>query len=104
MGLGEPGAAPEIGYWTHPDARGRGLMTTATRLVLRHAVVDVEDGGLGLPRVTLRAAAGNAPSNAVAVAAGLTRTGVARCAERLRDGTVTDMVLYDVLAGEVDPG
>jgi RimJ/RimL family protein N-acetyltransferase len=77
-------------------------MTKATRLVLRHAVLDVVEGGLGLPRVTLRAAAGNAASNAVAVGAGLTRTGVARCAERLRDGTLTDMVLYDALAHEVD--
>jgi len=101
MNLVEAGAAPEIGYWTHPDARRRGLMTTATRLVLRHAVLDVEEGGLGLPRVTLRAAAANAASNAVAVGAGLTRTGISRCAERLRDGTLTDMVLYDALATEV---
>jgi [ribosomal protein S5]-alanine N-acetyltransferase len=101
MGLGSPATSPEIGYWTHPDARGRGLMTEATRLVLRHAVVDVEDGGLGLPRVTLRAAVTNAASNAVAVAAGMTRVGVARSAERLRDGRRIDMVLYDALADEV---
>ena len=101
MNLGEAGVAPEIGYWAHPDARRRGVMTTATRLVLRHAVMDVEEGGLGLPRVTLRAAAANAASNAVAVGAGLTRTGVARGAEQLRDGTRTDMVLYDALATEV---
>jgi ribosomal-protein-alanine N-acetyltransferase len=101
MNLGEAGVAPEIGYWTHPDARRRGLMTTATRLVLRHAVLDVEEGGLGLPRVTLRAATANAASNAVAVGAGLTRTGIARSGERLRDGTLTDMVLYDALATEV---
>lgn len=101
MNLGGAGAAPEVGYWTHPDARRRGLMTEATRLVLRHAAVDVEDGGLGLPRVTLRAAVDNAASNAVAVGAGLTRIGVARCAERLRDGTLADMALYDALAAEI---
>jgi len=102
MGLAGEAPAPEIGYWTHPDARGRGVMTEATRLVLRHAAVDLEEGGLGLPRVSLRAAAGNAASNAVAVAAGMTRTGLARGAERLRDGRVVDFVLYDVLASEVE--
>jgi len=102
MGLSEGGSAPEIGYWMHPDARGRGLMAQAARLVLRHAVIDVEEGGLGLPRVTLRAATGNAASNAVAVAAGMTRTGLARRGERLRDGTLVDFVLYDALADEVD--
>ena len=42
----EPDAA-EVGYWSHPSARGRGLMTEATRLVARHAVVPQEDGGSG---------------------------------------------------------
>jgi RimJ/RimL family protein N-acetyltransferase len=102
MGLGAVGSSPEIGYWAHPDARGRGLITEATALVLRHAVVDVEEGGLGLPRVTLQAAAANAASNAVAARVGLTRIGVARSAGRLRDGTLADMVLYDALASEVD--
>jgi RimJ/RimL family protein N-acetyltransferase len=76
-------------------------MTEATRLVLRHAMLDLEDGGLGLPRVTLRAATQNAASNAVAVRAGFTKIGVARRAERLRDGTFVDVVLYDALANEV---
>ena len=30
----------EVGYWTHPDARGRGVMTAAVGLVLEHAVRD----------------------------------------------------------------
>lgn len=101
MHLSGAGAAPEIGYWAHPDARGRGVMTEALRLAVRHAVVDVEEGGLGLPRVMLRAAAANVASVTVATRAGMTRTGVARCAERLRDGTDQDLVLFDVLAHEV---
>lgn len=101
MNLAGPDTNPEIGYWTHPGARGRGVMTEALRRVVRHAVLPVDDGGLGLARVTLRAAAGNGASNAVAVAAGMTRVGVARRAETLRDGTVDDFVLYDVLVGEV---
>ncbi len=101
MGLAGPDDSAEIGYWTHPDARGRGVMTEAARLAVRHAVIPAADGGLGLPRVTLRAASGNAASQAVARAAGMTRVGVARAAERLRDGTVMDFELYDVLADEV---
>ncbi len=101
MGLAGPDAAAEIGFWTHPDARGRGVMTAATRQAVRHAVVPVGDGGLGMSRVTLRAASRNAASNVVAQAAGMQRVGLARGAERLRDGSVDDFVLYDVLAAEV---
>src|SRR5439155_1154201 len=32
----------ELGYWTHPDARGRGVITRAARLAVRHAFVDEE--------------------------------------------------------------
>ncbi len=101
FGLAGPDPAPEVGYWTHPAERGRGVMTEAVRMVVRHAVIPAQDGGLGLARVTVRAASGNTASNAVAVAAGFTRTGVLRQGERLRDGTVDDFVLYDVLAAEV---
>ena len=76
-------------------------MTEATRLVLRHAVLPATDGGLGLRRVCLRAAAANAASIAVADAAGMTRFGTARAAEQLRDGSVEDLALFDILAAEV---
>ena len=49
----------EIAYWAHPDARGRGVITEATRLVVRHCFVPVEDGGLGMARLTINAAVGN---------------------------------------------
>lgn len=101
VALGGTDSSAEVGYWTHPDARGRGLMSEATRMAVRHAVIPAPDGGLGLSRVMLRAASGNAASNAVARAAGMTHVGVARAAERLRDGTVMDFQLYDVLAAEV---
>ena len=63
MRLDAPLSEAEIGYWAHPAARGRGVMTEATRLVARHTLLPYEDGGLGHHRVSLRAAAGNAASN-----------------------------------------
>ena len=63
----------EIGYWTHPDVRGRGVMTTAVGLVLEHAF-EV----LGLQRVKAYVATGNAASRHVLEASGLTEQGVER--------------------------
>ena len=84
----------EIGYWTHPDARGRGVMTTAVALVLRHAF-EV----LGLQRVKAYAAVGNTGSRHVLEASGLTEHGLERLGTVLADGRA-DCVLYDVLRGE----
>ncbi|MDN5853157.1 MAG: GNAT family N-acetyltransferase [Actinomycetia bacterium] len=88
----------EIGYWMHPDARGRGVMTEATRLVMRHALTPVEEGGLGRRRLKLNAAAGNVASNAIALTAGFTHVGTLRDAELLGDGTYADLNAYDLLA------
>jgi RimJ/RimL family protein N-acetyltransferase len=91
----------EVGYWCHPDARGRGVMTGAVRLVSRHALTPTRAGGLGLERLLLRVARGNIASRRVAQKAGYTEVGVDRAAERLRDGTAVDFLRYDLLASEV---
>jgi RimJ/RimL family protein N-acetyltransferase len=101
--LNGPHPTPEIGYWAHPDARGRGAITAAVRLVVRHTVIDVADGGLGQPAVILHAAAGNAASNRVAVRAGMSPVGPIRNIDRARDGSVSDLMLYDILAEECPP-
>lgn len=90
----------EIGYWAHPDARGRGMTTEAVRLLLRHMFVDVEDGGLGTRRAYVRAAAGNAASQRVATTNGFTECGRERQAMLKRDGSTQDMVTFDLLADE----
>lgn len=102
MGVGRGGRSAEIGYWTHPDARGTGVMPTAVGLVARHAMLSTEDGGLGLARVFLRVAARNTASVRVAQKAGFTECGVDRKAEQLRDGSVQDFRRFDLLVDEME--
>ena len=84
----------EIGYWTHPAARGQGVMTEAVRAVVRHAF---DPAGLDRARLVLYAAAGNPPSNAVAVASGFRLFGTQTAAEPLGDGSVDDLNGYELL-------
>ena len=90
----------ELGYWTHPAARGRRMTTAGVQLVARYAVLGHDRGGFGLTRVVIRVAEGNIASHRVALGAGFHLSGRDRGAELLRDGTAQDLVRYDVLAGE----
>jgi ribosomal-protein-alanine N-acetyltransferase len=88
-GLGGYARRVEIGYWTHPDARGRGVTAEAVRLVTAHLeTADLADS------ILIRCAARNAASRHVAVAAGYRKVGMLRASEPLRDGTLADLVLY----------
>lgn len=91
----------EIGYWTHPEARRRGVMTEACALAVRHAFVPREDGGLGLRRLRALAAEGNTASEHVLRAAGFVETGRLRQEHRMRDGSFVDMRHFDLLASEL---
>lgn len=101
FGPGPGSRTAEVGYWMHPAERGRGVMTAALLLVARHALLPEDVGGLGRSRLVLRAAAGNGASQRVAEHAGFRRTGVDRAAELLADGTVDDLVRYDLLPDEL---
>ncbi len=90
----------EIGYWAHPDARGRGVVSEAVGIVVRHAFTRTDEGGLGLDRVFLKAATTNPASQQVARSNGFTEFGRERCSERLGDGSLVDMVLFDLLREE----
>lgn len=93
----------ELGYWVHPDARGRGVATEAVRLAARHALLAREDGGLGLARVLVRTAEDNLGSQRAARRAGFRPAGRDRAAELLADGTVHDGLRFDLLAAELEP-
>jgi RimJ/RimL family protein N-acetyltransferase len=84
----------EIGYWAHPDARGRGVVTRAMSRVIDHAFED-----LGVRRVSAGAAVDNAASRHVIEANGLAAWGTERLGTRVRSGPA-DCVFYDLLVEE----
>jgi RimJ/RimL family protein N-acetyltransferase len=90
----------EVGYWAHPDARGRGVMSEAVRMACRHAVIDVEDGGLGLHRVYATVAEDNVASRRVLEAAGFRQVGTERRSVLVRDG-MHDGAAYELLAEDL---
>jgi RimJ/RimL family protein N-acetyltransferase len=88
-GFGGYSRRAELGYWAHPEIRGRGLVSEAARLVTTYAEShDLVDS------ILVRAAATNTASRHVAVTAGFREVGVLRRAEPLGDGTLADLVLY----------
>ncbi len=68
-----PNACAEIGYWVRSDVTGTGIGTEATRAMLRLGFEE-----MGLHRVTLRIAVGNAGSERIAEKLGFQREGVLR--------------------------
>jgi RimJ/RimL family protein N-acetyltransferase len=90
----------EVGYWAHPEARGRGLMTEAVRMASRHAFIDPEDGGLGLHRVHATAAVDNVASRHVLESAGFSLVGIQRRSVLVRDG-MHDGAAYELLSSGV---
>lgn len=72
-GIDPVDAVASVGYWTAPTARGRGITTTATRMLCRWLLDEV-----GMHRLELHAAATNVGSNAVAARLGFTHEGTMR--------------------------
>lgn len=99
---GNDPSAGEIGYWTHPDARSRGIMTEAVELVVKHAFTPAANGGLGLRRLQILAAAGNAASHQVARTVRFVEVGRERQAELLGDGSYDDLLTFDVLSSDLE--
>jgi RimJ/RimL family protein N-acetyltransferase len=89
-----PGVECEIGYWAHPDARGRGVVTGAMSVATAFLF-----GELKVNRVKAFAAVDNAASRRVIEKCGYTQTGVERLGALVRNAR-EDMALYDLLASE----
>ncbi|WP_405055833.1 GNAT family N-acetyltransferase [Kribbella sp. NBC_01505] len=92
-----------IGYWMHPEGRGKKVMTNAVRLAIGHAFTPIEEGGLGRRRLTLQAAVGNTASAHVAEANGFTKIGIGRAAAPGREGRWDDDYIFDLLPGDPRP-
>lgn len=91
----------EVGYWGHPEARGRGLMSKAVGVATRHAFKPLEEDGLGRRRLLILAAEGNTASARVAEANGFVRNGVVgRQAAPLRDGSYVNLLGFDRLLSD----
>lgn len=75
------GEQPSVGYWVNPDARGRGVATTALRLVTGWAFDE-----LSLDRILLTTHPDNAASQRVAERAGFSREGVVTTGLVFADG------------------
>ena len=89
-----PGVECELGYWTHPEARGRGVATRAMSLATSWLFDE-----LRVNRVKAMAAVDNVASRRVIEKCGYHQTGV----ERLGGGgpeAGEALALYDLLASE----
>ena len=93
----------ELGYWTHPDSRGKGLMTEALRALLPHLMGGTESGGLGLRRVTARTSELNVASQLVMRSVGMRQWGTAPRASVAPDGKAVGQLHFAILADELDP-
>lgn len=86
----------EIAFWLGAGGRGRGLMTTAVRVVTEYAFAPE---GLGLERIVWRARVGNWSSRRVAWRLGFTIEGTIR-KELLKRGERVDAWIGTLVAGD----
>jgi RimJ/RimL family protein N-acetyltransferase len=85
----------EIGYWTMPNARGRGVASAVTRALTGFGFSQ------GVRRLYLRIEPENGPSQRVAIACGYHREGMQRGAGSGPGGTRTDLIVWARL--DTDP-
>jgi RimJ/RimL family protein N-acetyltransferase len=85
-----------VGYWVAAPARGRGICTTALRVLSRWALQELE-----LQRLELITDPANLASQRVAEKVGYRREGVLRAHLRHPDGRIRDSVMFSLLPGEL---
>jgi ribosomal-protein-serine acetyltransferase len=85
-----------LGYWVRTSSTGRGIASSATRLLARFGLEE-----LGLQRIEIVAAVGNVASQRAAEKAGAVREGVLR--KRLQlFGKPHDAVIYSLVAEDME--
>ncbi|MFW0792244.1 GNAT family N-acetyltransferase [Gordonia sp. CPCC 205515] len=93
----DPTTGAEIGFYTHPDARGSGVLSETMPAAVRHCF-DV----LGIRRLTLLAASSNTGSMKLAQASGFRCYGTQELAA-LSDGVYEDLVGFELLREPFTP-
>ena len=84
-----------VGYWLAPQARGRGVASTAVRLLATWGFTT-----LGWARIELTCGPDNEASQRVAARCGFVREGVMRSHASFKGGR-RDTVLFSLLPGEL---
>jgi len=92
ISVGESGS---VGYWIHPDTRGRGVATRALVLLSRWALT-----AGGVERLALTTHPENVASQRVAEKAGFVREGVLRAHIRFREGR-RDSLLFSLIPSDL---
>jgi RimJ/RimL family protein N-acetyltransferase len=85
----------ELGYWLARDARGRGVMTGAVRMLSKWVFES-----LPVERISITAEPENGASRAVAERAGFTYEGVLR-SWHVNKGVRRDVAIYSLIRGEL---
>ncbi|NIK57230.1 GNAT family N-acetyltransferase [Kribbella shirazensis] len=86
----------ELGYWMHPDAQGRGVMSEAIQRLARWYFAPEDADGFGGRRLFIRTAASNTSARRTAEKAGFRHVGTERAGFPLATH-VDDKVIYDLL-------
>ena len=88
-------ARAEIGYWLTAEARGKGIATTATKLMTQFGFESI-----GFYRIEAMINASNLASQKVILNSGFQKEGVLREKCCRDDGSREDMVIYSALRNE----
>ena len=86
----------EIGYWLAREFQGRGIMTDACRVLIRHLLIELD-----LHRVEILCGHSNVRSQAIPLRLGFTHEGTLREAYALH-GRFVDLEVYSLLRGEIE--
>jgi ribosomal-protein-serine acetyltransferase len=87
----------EIGYWLSEPFQHKGIVTKAVQVLIALAFEE-----LGMNRVQIRCAVGNAPSRRIPIRLGFQLEGVERAGELFPDSRFRDLEVYSLLKNELD--
>jgi RimJ/RimL family protein N-acetyltransferase len=96
--LGREDGSAEVGFWSHAEGRGRGVMTTAVGLAVTHAMAPSGAGdGLGVRRLDLLTAAANRGVGRLAERVGLPLVEVEQDSMPAAAGAWADTARYELV-------